>query len=577
MSSKDPKSPNTPAPQSIPLQDLSRPPDIRVTDEEAGSSRRESGRTRALLGNRQAFSGRPIKTHGRYERVLADRAKDENGGSVSTPHITTPRTAHQAGSFFDDGEMSPVNIGDFQAAMGSVGLSIDTPSPGPPIATPDSDEAARNASSGSQGGITPFTPSAGTNDGDDYFSSVPNDRSPLTDSRFLQPISGSHLPPASGQRHDRQRSAPSISTGMLGDDLVGLENGSGTGRQRSLHRMSSLSTHSLARSLSTTASPLTTAGTMLRKMSQRVVNLSNESDTIEPKEPPPKRRQATLDQPPEFPAMTEYAHDEPSMVSSPFEKTHTNGSAPDPILQKWRPLVNPLSGHSLGIFAPDNRLRLWLCELLVHPVTEPAILVLIVVQLVLLIADSAPSLSYGQRQPWWGKSWIDYGLLVLFIIYTLELAARMIVSGFIKNADEYSTRRPGHTWRQAFVDKVQYLLAPHQEVSRANPASGNPSEPQVSIIRTFTSIQATPEVKGHGRQAQRIRLARRAFLRHSFNRLDFLAVGSFWISFLMSITNLKAGHHIYVFQMLSCLRILRLLSLTSGTSVGPVSQVLELN
>ena len=558
MSSKDGKSPYTHKPQSIPLEDLSRPPDIRVTSEGGGESSRAGSQRSGLLGNRQAFSGR-IKTHGRYERVLAGGSEDAGGGSVETPHITTPRTAHRAGSFLDDGEMSPVNVGDFQAAMGSVGLTIDTPSTAPQIMTPESEAPMRKGSSGSN-----------AHEGDDYFASVPDDRSPLTDSRFLQPISGSPLPPASGQRHDQQRSTPSAaSRGMLGDDLAGLENGRG-----SMHRLSTNSTHSLGRSLSTSASPLTTAGSMLRKMSQRVVNLSNESDALEPRQPPP-RRQATLDRPPEFPAMTGYAHDEPPLTPLPFEKGRVDGAAPSPNSQRWRQTVNPLRGHSLGIFSPENRLRLWLCEVLVHPVTEPAILLLIVVQTVLLTIDSASTLAYGQRRSWWGNSWFDIGLLVLFAIYTAELAARMIVSGFIKNADEYSTMRPGLTFRQAVLENARNLLAPHREVSGRTltapshqPETQDPQVPQVSIIRTFTSVQAPPEQKGHGRQAQRVRLARRAFLRHSFNRLDFLAVVSFWISFFLSVTNLKTGRHVFVFQMLSCLRILRLLSLTGGTSVS---------
>ena len=450
--------------------------------------------------------------------------------------------------------------------MGSVGLRIDAPSPEPAVTTPGSDDAQRNASTASETGLSPFTPSAGQNDNDDYFAAV-DDRSPLTDTRFLQPISGSQLAPAPGQRHDRQRSSPAISTSMLGDDLPG---GSGAGSRRSLHRMSSISTHSLARSLSTSASPLTTAGSMLRKMSQRVVNISNEPDPVEPKEPQ-RRRQATLDHPPEFPAMTEYAHDEPtpSRASSPFEKGQQNGHVQDQIPQKWRPPANPLRGHSLGIFAPDSKLRLWVCELLVHPVTEPAILVLIVVQTALLTADSAPSLSYGQRQPGWGSNWIDYGLLALFAIYTLEIAAHVIVSGFINNADEYSTRRQGLNFWQGVVEKIQHLLSPHQEAAiRRAAAMGNPSDPQQSIIRAFTSMQAPHDEKGHGRQAQRVRLARRAYMRHSFNRVDFVAVVSFWISFFLSITSIKTGRHVYVFQMLSCLRILRLLSLTRGTSVS---------
>lgn len=65
-----------------------------------------------------------------------------------------------------------------------------------------------------------------------------------------------------------------------------------------------------------------------------------------------------------------------------------------------------------------------------------------------------------------------------------------------------------------------------------------------------------------------MQLARRAFLRHGFNRLDFAAVISFWITFALSITGLEMQHHLFIFRMMSCLRIVRLLALTNGTAVS---------
>ena len=72
------------------------------------------------------------------------------------------------------------------------------------------------------------------------------------------------------------------------------------------------------------------------------------------------------------------------------------------------------------------------------------------------------------------------------------------------------------------------------------------------------------------RNLHKARLARRAYLRHSFNRMDFIAVASYWIALILELTGVTK-HHIYVFQMLSCLRIFRLLGITEGTSVRFVS------
>ena len=73
------------------------------------------------------------------------------------------------------------------------------------------------------------------------------------------------------------------------------------------------------------------------------------------------------------------------------------------------------------------------------------------------------------------------------------------------------------------------------------------------------------------RDRHKARLARRAYLRHSFNRMDFIAVVSYWIALILELTGLMTRHHIYIFRMLSCLRIFRLLGITEGTSVVSTS------
>ena len=582
MAPGDPK-PNNPAmPQSIPLQDLSRPPDStpRVQVEDTDRIRQPiSGRARALLGNRQGFSGR-VNTSGRYEKVLADASQGGSSSRLDVPHITTPRSAHQAATFFDDGELSPVDVGEFQAAIssvGPVGLSFHSPEPTlrPPLLTTTS------VSGRSQLGLIPEGDpvatlrgpiSESTDDDDDYFAQTDNDRSPLTDKRFLQPISGSEIPDSPGRRHDihSQQSVRSSPGGMLGDDLPHVEQGLQVpGSGRSLRRLSSQSTRSLSRTLSTSAaaSPLSHAGNVFRKMSQRVVNLSNEPEILEQIGRQPSTKLATLEGPPSFPAMTEYAHDDP-LDNAPTEEKSTPLITVAQSQEKWQPPRNPLAGKSLGIFAPDNRIRLWLCELLVHPVTEPIILVLILLQTVFLAIDAAQPMPYGMRPSRWGAEWTDAAMLVLFTIYTLEIIARIIVSGFIKNAEEYSTVDSKQGWWRSLYEQALALFVPERQHTAKHMGHSHMVDAQPSIIRSFTAIQSQPNQPGHSREAQRNRLARRAFFRHSFNRLDLLAVISFWTSFILSLTSVEPQRHVYVFQMLSCLRILKLLGLTTGTSVS---------
>ncbi|KAL8712341.1 MAG: hypothetical protein Q9220_003492 [cf. Caloplaca sp. 1 TL-2023] len=441
--------------------------------------------------------------------------------------------------------------------LGPVGLSFE-PS-GPSRSSTAMSPAKRGSTLGiitESEGAAPFRssgrPVTSEND-ENYLSPADNDRTPLTDSRFLQPISGAPGLSPSGQGHSR-------STSRLGDNLPNVEAG--------LRPTSTYSSRSLSRSPSTlgVASPLTRAGTMVRKMSQRVVNLSNEPDPIEPmgrrQQQQPESRQAVLEGPPSFPAMEAYAHDEPQISAAEFEKARPLVSAA-PAKEEWHGQSNPLRGKSLGIFSPENRLRLWLCEVLVHPWTEPVILVLIVIQTILLAVDSAP--NFEETHPTWQSQWLHPALLVLFIIYTLEICVRIVVSGLMVNPDEYSTASWTIGFRKAIIDQTRRFFVPNKRQLTMH--TGKAAEAQQSVIGSFSGMQTQADQPGRSRQQQRVRLARRAFLRHSFNRLDFLAVVSFWISFVLEMLMVEQKRHIYLFRMLSCLRILRLLGLTSGTSV----------
>ena len=538
--------------QSIPLQDLSRPPDTPDNDGNGAGHRKSFGlgRNRSLLGNRQPFRGR-VNTTGRYERVT-EGSPDK--ADPDLPHITTPQNVHQPAPY-DDGEVSPINPEDFQAAMGSVSLTFESASPSRSPG-PSTSSARRgstlNVITESESTAPYAAPISRIESEENYFSPTENDRTPLTDPRFLQPMSGAPASASTGLRHDRSMS-------RLGDDLPSAEAG--------LRPRSTYSTRSISRSLSvsSSASPLSRAGTMVKKMSQRVVNLSNEPEIVEQSiRRQQSTRQARLEGPPSFPALVDFAADEPG---TPLEKTQSTvvaiGREPD----DWQQQPNPLKGKSLGLFSPENWLRLRLCEMLVHPSTEPIILILIFVQTILLAVDAAPTLESGHRPRKWTDAWINPALLILFIIYTLEIVARVIVSGFIKNAEEYSTVDWDLGIWRAFATKCVNLFVPHGQQSSAGARHPNGVGPEQSILRSFTSTHAYVDQPGHTRQQQRVRLARRAFLRHGFNRLDFVAVVSFWISFALQLSLAESNRHIYVFRMLSCLRILRLLGLTSGTSV----------
>jgi hypothetical protein len=191
---------------------------------------------------------------------------------------------------------------------------------------------------------------------------------------------------------------------------------------------------------------------------------------------------------------------------------------------------------------------------------------LIIVQTVLLAVESSQNVFEHPRSTKWGSNWIDAALLVLFTIYTIEIIIRVIVSGFIVNPVEYSTINRKIGLRDAVLSKTRQIFTPHRRLSVKN-VETSPDPQQPSVLRTFTAAQMGQAHPGDARQQARVRLAYRAYLRHSFNRTDFLAVVSFWIAFFIGVFGVESKKHVFIFRMLSCLRIIRLLNLTSGTSV----------
>lgn len=424
--------------------------------------------------------------------------------------------------------------------------------------------------------------------GSPYLEEVPSqdyaesDRVPLT--AGAQPISGS----LAAGNHDTQPrdSFQTVSdmdntpgrgreTQSLGHDL---EFGHRSTRHRSYGMSLNPNEYRVSRSPSTSGA-FHRAGSIVRAMSQRVVNISGESEVVDQQASQRRSRSphSSVHGRPGGTANSMLV--DTSYPSQTIQPPAEKGGAPSFVTSQERPassprrrLPNQLKGRSLGIFPPDNPIRLWLCDLLVKPYTEPVILLLIVAQTILLAIEAAPDVfSEGHGRPVrWGRAAMDWAMLGLFIVFTMELVARTIVSGFILNAAEHSSIDRKKGIRAALTDQYRAVFQPQRQKS-VKGSRQFPSESQEppAFVRSFTTFmqgqQGLPETL---EEQQRFQLARRAFLRHSFNRLDFVAIVAFWIDFALGITGLESQHHLYVFKMLSCLRILRLLALTHGTAVS---------
>ncbi|CAI7660877.1 unnamed protein product [Penicillium glandicola] len=516
-------------PNEIPLQDLSKP----------GGALNERGRSRAgtSLFSRQSLIGRGSRRN--YESVAKESPVDSAGPSRD-PFQPSQSSYTEIASPLDD-------LGGFAQAISSIGLSFDAPqsraSTSDISANHGFDDAASDLDVIPLDPYYPHDPHAYNPSADE------DDRVRLTDPRYLQPMSGA----ANTEERRSTDTGHSVHFGSsrLGDDLPHLEDGMGSRRGSSVRDRS----RSLSPSASTGA--LQRASSMVKSMSQRVVNLSNEPEVVQQSiEREELDKNARMDGPPVLPAMVDYAH-----MSQEAQAAREKRSSS----RLWRERNNPFKGRSLGILGPDNPLRLWLCDILVNSFMEPFILIVIVIQTILLtIEDALPNYEKSVK---WGSSKFDWVFLAIFIIYTLEIGSKILVSGLILNPVEYSTLNRNLGVRKAIAEKGRNLITPHRQ-GTIKKASMLQPEPQASILRTFTGMNGLdPEVYDDPLHKRRVRLAHRAFLRHSFNRLDFVAVVAFWVSFVLSVSGIEKTHQLYIFRMLSCLRILRLLAMTNGTSV----------
>ncbi len=558
---------NRSSPLSIPLQDLNRSVGSGEDGVEGQTQRNRSSsdRGRSLLWNRESSSSKG-RAGGGFEPIGENSLSPPYGRDAIRQSTSAPSnddfeditlrsygggllSPHQA-----SGSQQPMGFGGFNPRGNASHTSSHLFPPLSPRTRDDRSPSLRRSESDNSSAYQDIEGASSR------LSTSYNDTAPLTDPSNIEPISGADAPSTPAGRGRSQSHVVRFlhpnwaSPGMRsGDDVEsGLDSG---GPRRSIIRDRSLS-------ITMADSPLQRAGTVMRKMSQRVVNLSNEPEIIEKSI---KRRDAVNELPPPVPALPDSVIQESSYCKtpekSPVVEEISEASPPRAFT------TNLLKGRSLGIFAPDNKLRTNLCELLVHPITEPVVFILIVVHTILLTVDSASDVFRDPRSKKWGTSWIDYAILCLFSVYTTEILAKVIVSGLVVNPEEYSTINRKEGLRKAVIAKAKDIFAVYERPSAKTSKSSSLAPQQPSVLRSFTATQAQFDRTGDPKQQQRARLAHRAFLRHSFNRLDFVAVVSFWISFALAILGLESNEHTYVFRMLSCLRILRLLLLTSGTSV----------
>ncbi|KAF9349763.1 calcium channel protein [Mortierella sp. AD094] len=246
----------------------------------------------------------------------------------------------------------------------------------------------------------------------------------------------------------------------------------------------------------------------------------------------------------------------------------------------------PLQGKSLFILGPDNPLRNTINSFLNQTWVELFLLLLIITNLVFLILKNSSPLG---NDTIFGSHWTDYGIMVIFILYTLEIIGRIIVCGLVLYPEDgdkirrFFGRKPKsyelHETNPTILRRTPEGL---QRLSTMQPASTFINRDPSNPMRNTMAGERAPTLFDYafGRRTTQylpqyldpiiaytpqfvVEKAPIPFLRHTFNRLDLLAVVCYWVDVILMFTGVQ---NIYFFKAMAAMRTLRLLNITPGSS-----------
>lgn len=273
-----------------------------------------------------------------------------------------------------------------------------------------------------------------------------------------------------------------------------------------------------------------------------------------------------------------------------------------------------LFGKSFGIFSPSSKVRMWCHQMLSSHKTNAVVLVLILFQTLLLCYrqwDPINSKGYCFS----GYNWADYFLMIINGLYTIEIIIKSIAYGF--SDDEIMFKELGldypHssiTYARKYFQRILHdnffwwlpkltksskskgetnseptLKGKYSQFENGSHESGDDDAAHLTGLATrkrkdsITSLSDTAPPTGklgtHNTFLQSTNINKkveemnlhRAFLRNSWQQLDFISVTAFWLSLPLSVNHYDAKHHFMILRSLSCIRILRLCNLTTGTNL----------
>ncbi|KAG0281785.1 calcium channel protein [Linnemannia exigua] len=211
----------------------------------------------------------------------------------------------------------------------------------------------------------------------------------------------------------------------------------------------------------------------------------------------------------------------------------------------------------------------------------------------------------GPPEPVWvdppleGRSLFVFGpenpfrkMINRFLNQTLEIGARIIVSGLVlyprdgdkirkffgkkprtdnlhdtnptilRKSPEAQRARTMTLQAQASSAKLNEQAVPHSTGAARAPTIFDFAAKRQTTIMQFLPTSMEPLV-AYNTQFVAVEGTQVPFLRHTFNRVDFIAVVCYWVDFFLMVTGVRG---VYLFKAVAAMRTLRLLNITAGSA-----------
>lgn len=232
-----------------------------------------------------------------------------------------------------------------------------------------------------------------------------------------------------------------------------------------------------------------------------------------------------------------------------LQRDTEDGESRDPSAASGDEKPFSLYGKSLGIFPPCSPFRQGVVKYIHKIRIDRWMGQLIVIQTTLL--------AYLQWNPaktnnnvMFGITWVQWLLFAINILYTLDILAKCIAWGMWDDSQMF-------THLNLEYNSLRQILSLH----RVRDFFLTKETDYTPDLKKDAQVQRPSILTRHRNKDLALPIPR-AFLRGSWNRVDFVSTVCFWINFILTVSGADIKHHISIFKALDSLRILRLTTLT---------------